>query len=545
MSFAKNNEKIGATNRGTPCESGLCSYCRVDCQGKCETWLSSLLGRKTLFPKDYGNATLGSDNTGHQGVSYNALRIPGALYGADGLDRKRCRQGDACYADADTRVRFGRNKVVESPYPFLVGALSLNPVVDRFWPSFAIGAALCGLPLVIGENVGGSDGGTEYDAHGRIARLPNLDQRIAIYKRYYQGQGALIVQMNPNDAHNGVAEYVAEKYGDSVFIEIKWGQGAKAIGGEGLIFDIDRAKFMQSRSYCIRPNPCDPEVEEAFRTGKLKQFTRYTALTYPEMQSPDEVIADLDAKLARLRSLGASGFTLKTGSYGMADLALAIKAASVLHMDLLTIDGSGGGTGMSPPDMMDSWGVPSVLLHAKTHEYATLLASQGQRVVDIAVGGGLAKPSQIFKALALGAPFVKTVCMSRAMMIPAFLGCNIEGALHPERRGTVNGAWESLPAHIAALGSSPQDIFAGYHALEQRLGKDEMQHIPYGAIATWTLCDRLGAGMQHLMGAARKFTIPRISRDDIAAGNRETAEATGIPFITEAQDQLARRILQA
>ena len=37
---SKNNEKIGAVNRGTPCESGLCNFCRTDCQGRCETWLS-------------------------------------------------------------------------------------------------------------------------------------------------------------------------------------------------------------------------------------------------------------------------------------------------------------------------------------------------------------------------------------------------------------------------------------------------------------------------------------------------------------------------
>lgn len=256
-----------------------------------------------------------------------------------------------------------------------------------------------------------------------------------------------------------------------------------------------------------------------------------------------ELIEDLSAKLARWRECGATGFTLKTGSYGMADLALAIKVATVLKMDLLTIDGSGGGTGMSPPEMMDVWGVPSILLHAKAYEYASLLASHGQKVVDIALGGGLAKTSQIFKALALGSPFVKTVCMSRAFMIPAFLGCNIEGALHPERRKEVNGSWDALPKFIADLGVTPESIFAGYHALELRLGKETMKELPYGAIATWTMCDRLGAGLQHLMGAARRFTIADITRDDIASANRETERETGIPFITDRQDETARRIL--
>lgn len=214
-----------------------------------------------------------------------------------------------------------------------------------------------------------------------------------------------------------------------------------------------------------------------------------------------------------------------------------------VDFELLTIDGSGGGTGMSPNDMLDNWGVPSVLLHAKAHDYAFLRAAAGKKVVDLAVGGGLAKPSQAFKALALGAPYVKAVCMSRSFMIPAFLGCNIEGALHPERRERVHGAWSALPKTVLDIGDTPETIFAGYHALKERLGADEMAHIPYGAIAMWTMCDRLGAGLQHHMAGARKFGVEHIDRTDICAANRETAQETGIPFITEQDDELARRIV--
>ena len=48
--WLKNNDVLGTTNRGTPCESGLCTLCRADCQGRCETWLGSMLGRDTLYP---------------------------------------------------------------------------------------------------------------------------------------------------------------------------------------------------------------------------------------------------------------------------------------------------------------------------------------------------------------------------------------------------------------------------------------------------------------------------------------------------------------
>ena len=496
MSIPKSNEKVGAMNRGTPCESGLCNFCRTDCQGRCETWLSSLEGRRTLTPREYGNATIGSSTTREVGISYDALRIRGRVFGGAGLDKEKARL-----------------------------------------------AALCGIPLVIGENVGGGDNKTEFNPDGSIRALPDLDRRIAVYQRYYDGQGMLIVQVNVNDAYNGVSEYLARKYGDKICIEIKWGQGAKPIGGEGIIRDIEYARFMKSRSYCLRPDPDDPDVQEAFRTGHVEYFKRYTGLTYPSLDTCEEVLSELASKVRELRDQGASSLALKTGSFGMADLALAIRAASELDFEMLTIDGSGGGTGMSPNDVLDTWGVPSLLLHAKAYDYAALRASAGKSVVDLAIGGGLARPSQVFKALALGAPYVKAVCMSRAFMIPAFLGCNIEGALHPERRAAVNGAWDKLPKSVLDIGDTPETIFAGYHALKERLGAEEIRHVPYGAIAMWTMCDRLGAGLQHLMGGARKFGVDYIDRTDIAAINRETANETGIPFITDQDDDMARQIV--
>ena len=42
---------------------------------------------------------------------------------------------------------------------------------------------------------------------------------------------------------------------------------------------------------------------------------------------------------------------------------------------------------------------------------------------------------------------------------------------------------------------------------------------------------------------ARKFGVEHIDRTDICAANRETAQETGIPFITEQDDELARRIV--
>ena len=85
MRFSKGNDVLGTTNRGNAAESSLCTLCRADCQGKCEPWMSSLVGRKLLYPRGFGMVTAGANNTTHVGVSYNSLRIQGYAYGAHGL----------------------------------------------------------------------------------------------------------------------------------------------------------------------------------------------------------------------------------------------------------------------------------------------------------------------------------------------------------------------------------------------------------------------------------------------------------------------------
>jgi hypothetical protein len=123
------------------------------------------------------------------------------------------------------------------------------------------------------------------------------------------------------------------------------------------------------------------------------------------------------------------------------------------------------------------------------------------------------------------------------MMIPGFLGANIEGALNPERRKALNGNWESLPASLADCGSSAQEIFAGYQDVQKKVGKDAMKDIPYGAIAMWTCADKLNAGLQQLMAGARKFTTAEFSRDDIVAGNGRRSGRRRSRFHHDAWDE--------
>ncbi len=543
MRFDKRNDVLGTVNRGNPAESGLCTLCRADCEGKCETWLSSLVGRKLLYPRDFGLVTAGGNNTTHVGVSYNSLRIQGYAYGARGINGNLTNNPDDCiFPNVDLTTEFGWEVKTKARIPLMTGALGSTFIAAKYWDSFAVGGALVGMPIVIGENVVGVDRNSEIKS-GKINVSPELDRRINTYLRYYDGYGAIFVQMNVEDTRNGVAEYVANKYGDKCIIELKWGQGAKCIGGEIQVTSIDYALFLKKRGYVVDPNPELPEVQAAFEKGAIRSFARHSRLGGTNLSSVEQVREDFMRSVEYLRSLGFKRISLKTGSYGMEELAMAIKFASDAKMDLLTIDGSGGGTGMSPWNMMQSWGVPSINLHAKAYEYASILAAKGQRVVDLSFAGGFALEDSIFKALALGAPYAKMVCMGRAVMIPGFLGTNIEGALNPDRREQICGNWERLPKTVSDIGSKPEELFASYFDIQKKIGKDEMKKIPYGAMAMWALADKLSCGLQQLMAGARKFSVKEISRNDIFAANRETAAETGIVHCADANDAFAKKIL--
>ena len=68
IEWRKSNDALGTSNRGNPCESGLCTLCDSACKGKCETWMSALRGREMLYLRKFGYITSGSGNGTSIGV---------------------------------------------------------------------------------------------------------------------------------------------------------------------------------------------------------------------------------------------------------------------------------------------------------------------------------------------------------------------------------------------------------------------------------------------------------------------------------------------
>jgi hypothetical protein len=135
--------------------------------------------------------------------------------------------------------------------------------------------------------------------------------------------------------------------------------------------------------------------------------------------------------------------------------------------------------------------------------------------------------------------------MGRAPMIPGYLCSNIQGVFQPDKRAELYGHWEELPASVTNIGTYPEEIFAGWEAVKDKLGADEMKNVPFGAIAMYGYADKLGCGLQQFMAGARKFSLSEVTRDELMSANRETAEETGIPYMADALDDSAKAILNA
>jgi glutamate synthase domain-containing protein 2 len=267
-------------------------------------------------------------------------------------------------------------------------------------------------------------------------------------------------------------------------------------------------------------------VIKEFERGAFKEFERHSRVGMVTEES-------FAKRVEELRKAGAKYVFLKTGAYRPADLARAIKFASNYKIDLLTVDGAGGGTGMSPWRMMNEWGVPPVEIHSLLYQYAKRLAERKQYVPTLAVAGGFTFEDQIFKGLALGAPFVKLVGMARSPIAAAMVGKTIGRAIDEHQ----------LPVYVERFGTTRDEIFVTSGHLRRELGDDVFDKVPAGAIGLYTYYERLAQGLRQLMAGSRRFGIDYMSRDDLAALTREAADVSGITYITEVDKEEVDKIL--
>ena len=502
--------------------SGMCVTCVDGCIGMCEIGKSAYRGHEVIYPQPFGLITTAAEKT--YPVDYSHFNIMGTAVGAHGIEAD---SDKAIFPAVDLEVALGYDKGIKFRCPWIISGIGSTNIAKNNWEGLAIGSALAGTGLTIGENVAGMDPEAVIK-NGRVVDTVDLKRRVKLYRNnQHDGYGAIIVQANIEDTRLGVQEYAIEKLGVEC-VELKWGQGAKDIGGEVMIRDLQAAQLLHERGYMVLPDPTSPEVIKAFETGAFKEFERHSRVGMVTEES-------FAQRVDELRSAGAKYVFLKTGAYRPADLARAVLFSSRYKIDLLTVDGAGGGTGMSPWRMMNEWGVPPVHLHSLLYKYAKRLAGKGESVPAIAVSGGFCFEDQIFKGLALGAPFVKLIGMARSPIAAAMVGKTI-GRTIDERQ---------VPVYIERFGNSKDEIFVTSSVLRKELGEEEFKKLPTGALGLYTYYERLAQGLRQLMAGSRKFAMEHIARDDIAALTHEAANISGIKYIMDVDQGKADRILES
>lgn len=186
---------------------------------------------------------------------------------------------------------------------------------------------------------------------------------------------------------------------------------------------------------------------------------------------------------------------------------------------------------MSPWRMMNEWGIPTVQLECLTYQMCQRLAAKGAYIPPIAIAGGLSLEDHLFKALALGAPYVKAICLGRAIFTAAMVG-KTHGKLMAEKMELEGEDKEHGYVRLFAVGAE----------LKERFGKD-FSNLPAGAIGMYSYVDRLKQGLQQLMAGARKFALKHIDRNDLMALTRDAADISGIPYVMEADAKKVEEIL--
>ncbi len=488
------------------CESGLCPICVADCPVFCEVSKSALRGREVLYPRRefFGNSTAGSPKD--FGFSYSDFQIQFECRGAQGIE---AHEDKVIFPNVDISTKWGN---IDQKLPFVIAGLGSTYVAKRNWDGLAIGAALAGVSITVGENVVGMDPGSKFANHSvypQVIDTVDMKNRVETFRKFWDGKhGDIIVQKNVEDTRLGVFDYVTSNL-EVNSLEIKFGQGAKAIGGEVRLESLERAQLLQERGYLVFPDPSDPFIIEEWKAGLIPDFERHSRVG---LSSTEDVLEEID----QIRSNGAKNIFIKTGAYRPAATAWIIRMGIEGKVDGMTFDGAGGGTGMSPVSMMNEGSIPTAYLEALVVGCLDMIKSKNPNttIPSIAIAGGIANETQMFKALAMGAPYINCIAMARAP---------ITAAMKAKYIGDVIDKKQQTPAMLKNLGfpkeKDPRSLtineaFVEYDNLHRVYNG---KYIPPSAVGVYTyFASKLGIGIKQLLAGVRKFKLNLLSREDIA-----------------------------
>ncbi len=183
------------------------------------------------------------------------------------------------------------------------------------------------------------------------------------------------------------------------------GQGAKDIGGEVKLKQIEKAKELYKRGYIVLPNPDDAVSERHSRKASSRSSSAIHASAWSIMMH--------SSRLLTTTAHAAQSRIAQDRAYRITDLH-AHSVTAPMRRSISSRSTVQARTGMSPWRMMNEWGIPTIYLQSIAYKFAAQLAAKGKYVPPLAMAGGFSLEDHIFKALALGAPYFKAVCMGRS-----------------------------------------------------------------------------------------------------------------------------------
>lgn len=465
--------------------SGMCSFCTEDCLGTCEIGLSAMRGEMAVYPTNTGNNQVASEKD--MPIDYSHFNINGRVFGAAGAAAD---EEEATIFNVKLEQTIGSENPVKLAMPVVLPAL-----IKLNWEDYFAGAAMAGVNCVIGESSPGKDPNLEY-SDGKISRFDKLTEFLDAFRRYDRGYGQIILQCNTEDDAQGLPEYALTK-AKATALEFKFGQSAKGTQPAVRVNTLEEALAKKKSGAIIYPDPEDPKIQEAWERKACPNFFYYSRL-------PMWDEAYLVKRMADLREMGMKNLYFKMAGYDPADMERVLRIASLTGADLVTFDGAGGGSGYSPCKMMNEWGYPAILIEAALVPICKRMEAEGRKVPAIAVTGGFSTEDQVYKALAMGAPYVKAVGLCRSAMAAAMAGKKI-GRLIEEG---------NIPNHVKPYGATKEEVFADLPELRWLYG-EEADRFSTGAVGVYSYLKRIAFGLQHFAALNRKFDLKSIDSTDL------------------------------
>ncbi|HEX3015292.1 MAG TPA: FMN-binding glutamate synthase family protein [Desulfobacteria bacterium] len=256
-------------------------------------------------------------------------------------------------------------------------------------------------------------------------------------------------------------------------IEIQFGQGA-----------------MAGMSHRLTANKIDETLRQAFPIGPGQDAV--IMARHREMSKPRDLISLVQQIRAQVNGIPV-GIKIACSRELELDLALALEAG----VDFITLGGSQAGTHGSPPSIGNNFGLPTLFGLVRAVNF---LEQQGaKKELTLVISGGISEPGEILKALALGADAVgigtaAVFAISHTQILKAL-------------------PWEP-PTQIIWYDGKYAAQFDENHGAQN-------------------LANYLKSSVTEIADGVRilgKTSIKELSRQDLFALDKETAQITGIPL---------------